>query len=318
MQAIYSATATSTGGRDGRSVSSDNKLDLALSTPKELGGAGGEGTNPEQLFAAGYSACFIGALKLVASQQKVKIPNDVNVTATIGIGANTKGEGFTVCADLEVNVPGVEKDVVEQLVEAIKHGVRKINIDTDLRLASTGAMRRMMAEQPSEFDPRKFLAKTTEAMRDICIARYESFGCAGHASKISPLSLTQMQERYDASTDTWTMMQPMPDGRSSHAACVVGDFIYVLGGLGSGTNLVSSVLKFCPATDTWTEVAPMPTARDGLSVCVLGPHIYCTGGYNGRAGGRQSVVECLDTTSGTWTTLKPLPVFRLSRRPMIS
>ena len=118
MQAVYSATATSTGGRDGRSVSSDNKLDLALSTPKELGGAGGEGTNPEQLFAAGYSACFIGALKLVASQQKVKVPNDVNVTATIGIGANTKGEGFTISADLEVNVPGVEKDVVEKLVEA--------------------------------------------------------------------------------------------------------------------------------------------------------------------------------------------------------
>lgn len=118
MQAIYSATATSTGGRDGRSISSDNKLDLALSTPKELGGAGGDGTNPEQLFAAGYSACFIGALKLVASQQKVKVPNDVNVTATIGIGANTKGEGFTISADLEVNVPGVEKDVVERLVEA--------------------------------------------------------------------------------------------------------------------------------------------------------------------------------------------------------
>ena len=118
MQAVYSATATSTGGRDGRSISSDNTLDLALSTPKELGGAGGEGTNPEQLFAAGYSACFIGALKLVASQQKVKVPNDVNVTATIGIGANTKGEGFTISADLEVNVPGVEKDVVEKLVEA--------------------------------------------------------------------------------------------------------------------------------------------------------------------------------------------------------
>jgi osmotically inducible protein OsmC len=118
MQAIYSATATSTGGRDGRSVSSDNKLDLSLSTPKELGGAGGEGTNPEQLFAAGYSACFIGALKLVASQQKINIPADVNVTATIGIGPNTKGEGFTISADLEVNIPGVEASVVEQLVEA--------------------------------------------------------------------------------------------------------------------------------------------------------------------------------------------------------
>ncbi|AWX99360.1 organic hydroperoxide resistance protein [Marinomonas primoryensis] len=118
MQAIYSATATSTGGRDGRSVSSDNKLDLSLSTPKELGGTGGEGTNPEQLFAAGYSACFIGALKLVASQQKIKMPADVNVTATIGIGPNTKGEGFTISADLEVNIPGVEASVVEQLVEA--------------------------------------------------------------------------------------------------------------------------------------------------------------------------------------------------------
>ncbi|MBJ7536052.1 organic hydroperoxide resistance protein [Marinomonas transparens] len=118
MQAVYSATATSTGGRDGRSVSSDNKLDLALSTPTELGGAGGEGTNPEQLFAAGYSACFIGALKLVASQQKIKVPNDVNVTATIGIGENTKGEGFNICADLEVSVPNVEVSVVEKLVEA--------------------------------------------------------------------------------------------------------------------------------------------------------------------------------------------------------
>ncbi|QUX94190.1 organic hydroperoxide resistance protein [Marinomonas sp. CT5] len=118
MKPIYSATATSTGGRDGRSVSSDNKLDLALSTPKELGGAGGEGTNPEQLFAAGYSACFIGAFKLVASQQKVKLPNDVSVKATIGIGENTNGEGFTICADLEVDAPGVEKEVIEQLTEA--------------------------------------------------------------------------------------------------------------------------------------------------------------------------------------------------------
>ncbi|NVK71988.1 MAG: organic hydroperoxide resistance protein [Oceanospirillaceae bacterium] len=118
MKPIYSATATSTGGRDGRSVSSDNKLDLALSTPKELGGAGGEGTNPEQLFAAGYSACFIGAFKLVASKQKVKLPNDVSVKATIGIGENTNGEGFTICADLEVDAPGVEKEVIEQLTEA--------------------------------------------------------------------------------------------------------------------------------------------------------------------------------------------------------
>jgi len=85
---------------------------------------------------------------------------------------------------------------VEQLVEAIKHGVRKINIDTDLRLASTGAMRRMMAEKPSEFDPRKFFAETVEAMKQICVARYEAFGTAGNADKIRPISLEKMVSRY--------------------------------------------------------------------------------------------------------------------------
>ena len=85
---------------------------------------------------------------------------------------------------------------VEQLVEAIKHGVRKINIDTDLRLASTGAMRRMMAEKPSEFDPRKFFASTIEAMKQICVDRYEAFGTAGNADKIRPISLEKMVSRY--------------------------------------------------------------------------------------------------------------------------
>ncbi|ATO20725.1 fructose-bisphosphate aldolase class II [Acinetobacter sp. LoGeW2-3] len=85
---------------------------------------------------------------------------------------------------------------VEQLVEAIKHGVRKINIDTDLRLASTGAMRRMMAEKPSEFDPRKFFAATIEAMKQICVDRYEAFGTAGNADKIRPISLEKMVSRY--------------------------------------------------------------------------------------------------------------------------
>ena len=85
---------------------------------------------------------------------------------------------------------------VEQLVEAIKHGVRKINIDTDLRLASTGAMRRMMAEKPSEFDPRKFFSATVDAMTQICIDRYEAFGTAGNADKIRPISLEKMVERY--------------------------------------------------------------------------------------------------------------------------
>lgn len=86
---------------------------------------------------------------------------------------------------------------VEQIVEGIKYGVRKVNIDTDLRLASTGAVRRFLAQHPSEFDPRKYLKETMKAMSEICIARYEAFGTAGHASKIKAISLEQMAERYE-------------------------------------------------------------------------------------------------------------------------
>jgi fructose-bisphosphate aldolase class II len=85
---------------------------------------------------------------------------------------------------------------VEEVVTGIRHGVRKVNIDTDIRLAMTGAMRRHMAEKPSEFDPRKFLAEGQKAAKAICKARYEAFGSAGQASKIVPLTLEQMAERY--------------------------------------------------------------------------------------------------------------------------
>lgn len=85
---------------------------------------------------------------------------------------------------------------VEQIVEAIRHGVRKVNIDTDLRLASTGAVRRFLAKNPAEFDPRKYLKETIVAMRDICIDRYEAFNAAGQASKIKPISLDGMTELY--------------------------------------------------------------------------------------------------------------------------
>ncbi len=87
---------------------------------------------------------------------------------------------------------------VEQIQEGIRHGVRKVNIDTDLRLASTGTIRRFMAQNPAEFDPRKYLGKTIEAMRDICIARYEAFGTAGNADRIKVRSLADMQLAYDA------------------------------------------------------------------------------------------------------------------------
>ena len=85
---------------------------------------------------------------------------------------------------------------VEEIVEGIKHGVRKVNIDTDLRLASTGAIRQFMAENPAEFDPRKYLAKTVTAMKQVCIDRYLAFGCEGQASKIKPVSLDAMAEKY--------------------------------------------------------------------------------------------------------------------------
>lgn len=116
---LYIAEATSTGGRDGKSRSSDGKLEVKLSTPKELGGAGGEGTNPEQLFAAGYSACFIGALKFVAGQEKKQLPADASITAKVGIGQITGGFGLDI--DLHINLPGLPQADAEGLVEKAHH-----------------------------------------------------------------------------------------------------------------------------------------------------------------------------------------------------
>jgi Ohr subfamily peroxiredoxin len=116
MDTLYTAVSTATGGRDGRAVSSDKALDVKLSTPKELGGAGGDGTNPEQLFAAGYSACFIGALKFVASQTKASIPADASITAHVGIGQIPGGFGLDI--DLHISLPGLEQAAAQALVDA--------------------------------------------------------------------------------------------------------------------------------------------------------------------------------------------------------
>ena len=113
---LYTATATSTGGREGKSRSSDGVLDIRLTTPKELGGDGAVGTNPEQLFAAGYSACFIGAMKLIAGRMKVTLPADLSITANIGIGPIPAG--FGIQAELKISVPGIERAVAEQIVAA--------------------------------------------------------------------------------------------------------------------------------------------------------------------------------------------------------
>src|SRR5687767_5467591 len=107
---LYTAKSTATGGRDGRAVSSDQALNIALSTPRELGGAGGPGTNPEQLFAAGYSACFLGALKLVAGRSKVALPADSTITGTVGIGPIPTG--FALKVTLEISVPGLPTEQV--------------------------------------------------------------------------------------------------------------------------------------------------------------------------------------------------------------
>ncbi|WP_428416010.1 organic hydroperoxide resistance protein [Methylibium sp.] len=117
---LYRAQATATGGREGRAVSSDKVLDIQLSTPKELGGGGGPGTNPEQLFAAGYSACFLGAMKFVAGQKKQALPADTTVTGKVGIGLIPQGFGIEV--DLAISIPGMAKADAEALVEAA-HGV---------------------------------------------------------------------------------------------------------------------------------------------------------------------------------------------------
>ncbi len=112
---LYTAEATSTGGRDGTAKSDDGRLSVSLSVPKGLGGNDGAGTNPEQLFAAGYSACFIGALKYVASTQKITVPQNLSIDAEVGIGPIPTG--FAIQVSLKVNLPGMEKSQAEALVE---------------------------------------------------------------------------------------------------------------------------------------------------------------------------------------------------------
>ncbi|WP_313535559.1 organic hydroperoxide resistance protein [Sphingomonas sp.] len=135
----YTTKATATGGRDGSARSEDGVLDVKLSTPKELGGAGGEGSNPEQLFAAGYSACFIGALKAVGAGMKIKVPAETTVTATVGIGPRSEG-GFGITADLLVNLPGLDREEAQKLVDAAHQvcpysNATRGNVDVGLTLA---------------------------------------------------------------------------------------------------------------------------------------------------------------------------------------
>lgn len=135
---LYTAEAFATRGRQGHAESSDNALNIALSTPKELGGAGGSGTNPEQLFAAGYAACFLGALKFIAGKAKVNISPESKVVARIGIGPIATG--FALTAELTVSLPGVPAADAQALVNQAHQvcpysNATRGNVDVVLRVA---------------------------------------------------------------------------------------------------------------------------------------------------------------------------------------
>jgi osmotically inducible protein OsmC len=138
VNVLYRTTATATGGRDGRARTEDGSFEVTLATPKELGGAGGPGNNPEQLFASGYAACFIGAMKFVASQGGPKVPADASVAATVGIGPRSEG-GFGLEVALNIALPGLDRAAAEDLV-AKAHQVcpysnaTRNNIDVKLNL----------------------------------------------------------------------------------------------------------------------------------------------------------------------------------------
>ncbi|WP_102958228.1 organic hydroperoxide resistance protein [Mangrovicella endophytica] len=118
MKILYSTEAVATGGRTGIAATKDGTFGVDLTTPKELGGPGGPGNNPEQLFAAGYAACFLGALKFVAGKRKIRIPDDATVTATVGIGPRDDGEGFGLDVALAAHVPDLDRETVDDLIAA--------------------------------------------------------------------------------------------------------------------------------------------------------------------------------------------------------
>jgi lipoyl-dependent peroxiredoxin len=116
VNVLYTTQATAIGGRDGRATTKDGSLDVKLTTPKELGGPGGPGNNPEQLFAAGYAACFIGSMKFVSTQGGPKVPQDTSVTASVGIGPRSEG-GFGLVVALSISLPGLPSSDAHVLVE---------------------------------------------------------------------------------------------------------------------------------------------------------------------------------------------------------
>ncbi len=140
-QALYTARATSTGGRAGSTATDDGRFTAQLSTPRGLGGDDGPGTNPEQLFAAGYSACFIGAMKAVAARQKIRLPAEVSITSEVSIGPMTgKAGAFNIAVAMQVSVPGMDRAAAEELVAAAHQvcpysNATRGNVDVTLTVA---------------------------------------------------------------------------------------------------------------------------------------------------------------------------------------
>ena len=115
--AIYTAHAHTIGGRGGgTSKTDDGRLEVVIDSPKAMGGNDGPGTNPEQLFAVGYSTCFLGAIKAVARGEKIKVPDDATIDADVSFGENAKGTGFNIAVELKINLPGFGKAAAEELV----------------------------------------------------------------------------------------------------------------------------------------------------------------------------------------------------------
>ena len=119
MEVLYRAHATASGGgrEDGRSATDDGKIDVKLSTPAEMGGKGGDGTNPEQLFATGYAACYLGALRLVSGKAGTPVGPDTKIHATVGFGKNTRGEGFNLDIELKIVDHGLDRAVIDDLIQ---------------------------------------------------------------------------------------------------------------------------------------------------------------------------------------------------------
>ena len=139
VNVIYKTSATATGGRDGSAKSDDGSVDVKLVVPKEMGGPGGVGANPEKLFAAGYSACFLGAMKAMSGKVGVSVPADTTVTAEIGFGPRAEG-GYGITADLTISMPGVDKADAEKLVHAAHEvcpysNATRGNVDVGLTVA---------------------------------------------------------------------------------------------------------------------------------------------------------------------------------------